>query len=164
MSRKRSNSWSIRVPDLLDLAIGFGLVLTIVLVYGQVEHFDFTNYDDAEYVTENAHVREGLTPATIRWAGTAVVAGNWMPVTVLSHAADVQLFGLESGAQHMINVLLHTLAALLSFAALKRATHARWPSAFVAALFALHPLHVESVAWVAERKDVLSALFGFLAL
>jgi len=138
--------------------------LTVLLVYGQVDHFEFANYDDPEYITENANVRAGLTSSTLKWAATAVVAGNWMPVTLLSHAADVEFFGLDAGAHHMVNVLLHALAAILLFAALHRATQGRWQSAFVAALFALHPLHVESVAWVAERKDVLSAVFGFLAI
>jgi len=150
--------------SIVDLAIWIGLFLSVLLLYGQVEHFEFSFYDDPEYVTDNVHVRAGLTPETVRWAATAVVAGNWAPVTVLSHAAAVQLFGLESGEHHMINVLLHALAALVLFAALQRATKARWPSAFVAALFALHPVHVESVAWLAERKDVLYAFFGFLAL
>jgi hypothetical protein len=134
------------------------------MVYGQVEHFELTSYDDPEYVTENDYVREGLTSESFKWSWTAVVVGNWMPVTMLSHIADTQLFGMESGGRHMVNVLLHLLAALLLFAALQRATRQRWPSAFVAALFALHPVHVESVAWVAERKDVLAAFFGFLAL
>jgi hypothetical protein len=105
-----------------------------------------------------------LTAGSIKWSMTAVVAGNWMPVTLLTHLADVQFFGLDAGPHHMVNVLLHALAAVLLFATLKRATRARWPSALVAALFAIHPLHVESVAWVAERKDVLSACFAFLTL
>jgi hypothetical protein len=140
------------------------LVLSILLVYGQVEHFSFTSYDDPDYVTENDYVRNGLTLDSLKWAATAVVVGNWMPVTLLSHVADTQLFGTESGGRHIENVLLHALAAVLLFAALERSTKARWPSIFVAAAFALHPVHVESVAWIAERKDVLSAFFGFLAL
>ena len=113
---------------------------------------------------QNAHVQAGLTPASIKWAFTAVVSANWMPVTLLSHMLDCQLFGMDSGMHHLVNVLFHMLAALLLFAFLRRATGARWPSAFVAFMFALHPLHVESVAWIAERKDVLSAFFFFLAL
>ncbi len=151
-------------PALPDLTFWFGLVFSILLVYGQVERFEFTSYDDPEYVSDNVYVRTGLTAESIKWAATAVAVGNWMPVTLLSHVVVAQLFGMESGAHHLVNVLLHALAAVLLFAALQRATHARWPSAFVAATFALHPLHVESVAWVAERKDVLFALFGFLAL
>jgi tetratricopeptide (TPR) repeat protein len=148
----------------LDLAIGLGLILAIFVVYSQVGAFDFTSYDDNLYVTENAHVQSGLTLDNIKWAMTAVVASNWMPVTLLSHMLDCQLFHQQSGMHHLMNVLLHLLATLLLFASLKRATGARWPSAFVALLFAVHPLHVESVAWVAERKDVLSAFFWFLAL
>jgi hypothetical protein len=149
---------------LLDLAIYAGLVIGILLVYGQAGHFDFISYDDGEYVTENPFVHEGLTAASIKGAFTTPAVGNWIPVTVLSHILDGQLFGMAGGAHHMVNVLLHALATLFLFAALQRATHARWPSAFVAAVFALHPVHVESVAWVAERKDVLSAFFGFAAL
>src|SRR5262249_32312116 len=148
----------------LDLAIGFALVVAIFVVYADVGSFDFNSYDDNLYVTENPQVQAGLTAASIKWALTAVVASNWMPVTLFSHMLDCQLFHLQSGMHHLMNVLLHILATLLLFAALQRATAARWPSAFVAAVFALHPLHVESVAWVAERKDVLSAFFFFLAL
>jgi tetratricopeptide (TPR) repeat protein len=148
----------------VDLAIGLGLILTILAVYADVGRFDFTSYDDNLYVSENVHVQAGLTPESIKWASTAVVASNWMPVTLLSHMLDCQLFHLQSGMHHLMNVVLHLLASLLLFVALKRATVARWPSAFVAFVFALHPLHVESVAWVAERKDVLSACFFFLAL
>lgn len=149
--------------NLLDRAIWAALIIAVFLVYGQVDHFALTAYDDPEYVSENDHVSGGLTFDTIKWAATAVVVGNWTPVTMLSHAADSQL-GLESGGRHLMNVLIHALAAALLFAALRRATNARWPSAFVAAIFALHPVHVESVAWIAERKDVLAAFWGFLAL
>ena len=148
----------------LDLAIGLGLILAIFAVYSPVGSFDFTTYDDNLYVTDNAHVQAGLTPESIRWAMTAVVASNWMPVTLLSHMLDCQLFHQQSGMHHLVNVLLHMLATLLLFASLMRATGSRWPSAWVAMLFAVHPLHVESVAWVAERKDVLSACFWFLGL
>lgn len=132
--------------------------------YAQVAHFDFVNFDDPEYVTQNAHVRGGLTPTGIAWAFTSREAANWFPLTRLSHMLDCQLFGLDSGWHHLTNVFIHALAALLLFAFLERATKARWRSAIVALLFALHPLHVESVAWVAERKDVLSAFFWFLTL
>ena len=148
----------------LDLAIGLGLILAIFAVYSQVGSFDFTSYDDNLYVTDNAHVQAGLTLESIKWTLTAVVASNWMPVTLLSHMLDCQFFHQQSGMHHVVNVLLHMLATLLLFASLKRATGARWPSALVACLFAVHPLHVESVAWIAERKDVLSACFWFLAL
>jgi tetratricopeptide (TPR) repeat protein len=147
-----------------DLWIYLALFLATFAVYGQVRQFSFTNFDDPEYVTDNPHVRAGITPEGVKWAFTSGDAANWFPATRLSHMLDCQLFGLESGPHHLTNVLLHALAALLLFAFLNRATHARWPSALVAFLFALHPLHVESVAWVAERKDVLCAFFWFLAL
>ena len=138
--------------------------MAVLLVYGQATHFDFISYDDPEYVSQNPYVSGGLTAGSIKWAFTEPTVGNWTPVTVVSHLADVQFFGMESGAHHLVNVLLHMMAAMLLYAGLYRASRLRWPSAFVAAIFALHPLHVESVAWVAERKDVLSACFGFAAL
>jgi protein O-mannosyl-transferase len=149
---------------LLDWAIGATLVAATFLVYAQTARFDFVNFDDPQYVTANPHVRAGLTRAGAVWAFTSGDDANWFPLTRLSHMLDSQLFGVNAGPQHIVNVLLHALAALLLFAFLRRATRARWPSAFVALLFALHPLHVESVAWISERKDVLSACFWFLAL
>ena len=115
-------------------------------------------------MTRNAHVRAGLTAPGLAWAFTSGEAANWFPVTRISHLLDCQLFGLRSGLHHLSSVGWHALAAVLLFAFLVRATHARWPSAWVAFVFALHPLHVESVAWVAERKDVLCAFFWFFAL
>jgi tetratricopeptide (TPR) repeat protein len=150
--------------SLLDAAIWIGLVAAIFAVYAQLGRADFVNYDDQGYVYENARVRAGLTPDNIKWSLTAVEVGNWAPLTLLSHMLDCQLFGMESGMHHVVNVLFHILSTLLLFTVLQRATRERWPSAFVAFLFALHPLHVESVAWVSERKDVLSAFFCFLAL
>ena len=150
--------------ELFDLAICFGLILSIFAVYSQVGGFDFVNYDDGESVYQNVHVQAGLTPASVKWALTAVVVNNWMPVTLLSHILVGQLFGMRSGMHHLVNVLFHAMAAVLLFASLRRATGARGMSAFVAFMFALHPLHVESVAWVTERKDVLSAFFWFLGL
>jgi len=148
----------------VDLWIYAALLLATFAVYAQVWDFSFVNFDDPDYVVNNLHVRDGITADGVRWAFTSIEAANWFPVTRLSHMLDVQLFGLRSGWHHLVNVLIHALAALLLFAFLNRATQARWPSALVAFLFALHPLHVESVAWVAERKDVLSAFFWFLAL
>jgi tetratricopeptide (TPR) repeat protein len=148
----------------LDLAICIGLLLSILAVYVQVGTFDFVNYDDPGYVTENPHLQGGLTPGNIRWAFSAVVVGNWMPVTVLSHMLDFQLFGMRSGLHHLENLLLHAFSTLLLFAVFNRATRSPRLSAFVAAVFAFHPLHVQSVAWVAERKDVLSAFFFIAAL
>jgi len=148
----------------IDLYICVALVLVTLAVYLQAAHFDFVNYDDPVYVTDNPHVRAGLTWDGVIWAFTTFHAANWSPLTWLSHMLDVQLFGLRSGWHHMTNVLLHAGAVLLLYAALERLTKARWPSAFVAFLFALHPLHVESVAWISERKDVLCAVFWFLTI
>jgi hypothetical protein len=133
-------------------------------MYAPVRHFDFVNFDDPDMVTANPHARQGFTPAGIAWAFESVEAANWFPVTRLSHMLDCQIFGLRSGWHHLVNVLLHALAAVGLFLFLDRATRACGPSALVAFLFALHPLHVESVAWVSERKDVLSALFWSLTL
>lgn len=149
---------------LTNLWICLVLLLATAATYIQTATFDFVNYDDPDYVTNNPHVRDGITGNGIQWALTSGDAANWFPVTRISHMLDIQLFGLDSGAHHLTNVLIHAVAAMFLFGFLLEATHARWPSAFVAAIFALHPLHVESVAWVAERKDVLCALFWFVAL
>jgi Tfp pilus assembly protein PilF len=147
-----------------NLWICAALLFVTFVAYAQVRHFDFVNYDDPEYVTGNAHVRQGLTVQNLLWAASSREAANWFPITRVSHMLDAQLFGLDAGLHHLTNLLFHAFATLLVFGFLERATHARWPSAFAAALFALHPLHVESVAWIAERKDVLSAFCWFLAL
>ena len=146
------------------LWIYLALFFSTLAGYAEVRHFDFINYDDPFYVSHNRHVRDGITPAGLRWAVTSGEGANWFPVTRLSHMLDAQLFGMQSGWHHLVNVLIHALAALLLFAFLQRATRACWPSAMVAFLFALHPLHVESVAWVSERKDVLCAFFWMLSL
>ena len=142
------------------------LVLAVLtgLVYGPVGGHDFVNYDDAEYVYENPRVLAGLTLDGVRWAFTESHAANWHPLTWLSHMADVELFGAAPGRHHLVNVVLHVLNALLCFAFLRAATGAAWPSTLVAALFALHPLRVESVAWISERKDLLAGTFFFLTL
>jgi len=150
-----------RLPDFL---ICLTLLMATFAVYAQVRHFDFINLDDPAYISGNAHVRRGISPEGVIWAFRSADAANWLPVTWISHMLDCQVFGLESGWHHVTNVLLHALSALLLFAFLRRATGARWCSAWVALLFAVHPLHVESVAWVAERKDVLSAFFWFLTM
>src|SRR5580700_7581965 len=126
-----------------NLAIFLGLILATLAVYAQVGGFDFVAYDDDSYVFDNAHVQAGLTPDSVHWAFTAVVAGNWMPVTLFSHILDGQLFGMQSGMHHLENVVFHTLSAMLLFVLLRRATRAPGMSAFVAFVFALHPLHVE---------------------
>lgn len=148
----------------LQVWICLVLLVATLAVYSQVRTFDFVNYDDPDYVTNNPHVRDGLTAAGAAWAFTTTFAANWFPITWLSHMTDVQLFGLQSGWHHMINVLLHALSTILLFTLLRRMTSALWSSAFVAFVFALHPLHVESVAWIAERKDVLCGLFWLLTL
>src|SRR5207248_8640231 len=134
------------------------------LVFGQTLTHDFINYDDQVYVYENPQVTSGLTLNGIIWAFTHSVSGNWHPLTIATHMIDCQLYGLEPGGHHCTNVVLHTLAVLLLFFVLREITSAIWPSAFVAALLAIHPLRVESVAWVSERKDVLSAVFFMLTL
>ncbi len=149
---------------LVNLAVCLGLVVSVIAVYAQVGRFEFVDYDDSVYVFNNPRVMAGVTPGGIKWALTAVVGSNRTPVTLLSHMLDCQLFGMESGMHHLVNVLLHMLSSLVLFAVLLRATGTTGPSAFVAFVFALHPLHVGSVAWIAERKDMLSALFWFLAL
>jgi protein O-mannosyl-transferase len=140
------------------LGIYLVLLACTLAVYLQTGRFDFVNFDDPDYTGR------ALTFPNFLWALTAHDAANWFPVTRLSHILDFTLFGAQAGPPHLINVFLHAAAAMLLFAFLYRATEARWRSAFVAFLFALHPLHVESVAWIAERKDVVSALFGFLSL
>jgi tetratricopeptide (TPR) repeat protein len=129
-----------------------------------VLHNGFVNYDDPEYVTENPHVQTGLTTANIHWALTNPHGGNWHPLTSVSHMLDVQLFGQQASWHHAINLLFHTANAVLLYLLLQGLTGRAWRSACVAALFAVHPLHVESVAWMAERKDVLSGFFGLLTL
>ena len=148
----------------LDLLIYLALLLATFAVYAQVRNFDFVNYDDSDFITGNPNVRQGLTAHGLEWALTTNYQGNWVPLTWVSHMLDCQFFGLDSGWHHLHNVLLHALAAVMLCMFLERATGTRWRSALAAFLFALHPLHVQSVAWVAERKDVLSACFWFLTL
>ena len=140
------------------------MIGAIVAIYARVWHHDFVSYDDPKYVTENSVVSAGLTARGVSWALTTGTDANWFPVTWLSHMLDVQLYGMNAGGHHLTNVLLHIATTLLLFGLLYWMTGALGRSAFVAALFAVHPLHVESVAWVAERKDVLSTLFLMLTL
>lgn len=140
------------------------LVLVTLAVYWEVQNHEFVVYDDNAYVGLNHHVQAGLTKKSVAWAFTTFDANFWQPLTWLSHMLDCQLFGLRAGMHHMINLLLHIGNSLFLFLVFKRMTGALWKSAFVAALFALHPLHVESVAWVAERKDVLSTFFWILTM
>ncbi len=140
------------------------MIVVTFAVYWQVGGYQFVNFDDGKYIFENPHVRPGLTADGFIWAFTSTYASNWHPLTWLSHMLDVQLFGLDPGPHHLVNVLFHSINTVLLFLLLLRMTGAYWQSVFVAALFALHPLHVESVAWVAERKDVLSAFFWMVTL
>lgn len=147
-----------------NLAIAVALVIAVVAVYAQCTAHQFTRLDDPDYVVDNEHVNSGLSTANVRWAFTGIHASNWHPLTWISHMADVQMFGLDAGKHLMMNIALHAANSVLLFFFLAGATRRTWPSAIVAALFALHPLHVESVAWVAERKDVLSAFFFLIML
>lgn len=143
-----------------DWWIYVALLLVVGALYAQVHDFQFVNYDDPDYVQENPHVRAG----DVAWVFTSMEHANWFPLTWLSHMLDVQLYGLRSGAHHLTSVAIHALSTLLLFGLLRKVTGERWPSAFVAFVFAAHPLHVESVAWIAERKDVQCALFFILTL
>ena len=161
-SRTGHASWKEKMcrPGFLCLL----LALATLAVFLPVARQGFVNYDDSDYVTENAHVLSGLTRANVVWAFTTGHASNWHPVTWLSHMLDCQLFGTRAGAQHLVSVGFHIANALLLLLLLRRMTGALWRSALVAALFALHPLHVESVAWASERKDVLSGFFFLLTV
>jgi cytochrome c-type biogenesis protein CcmH/NrfG len=144
--------------------IAAALVIVTVATYAPVWRFAFVALDDPQYVSSNPNIAGGLSAQSFAWAMTTGREANWHPVTWLSHAMDISLFGLNSGRHHVVNLLLHLVNTLLLFAVLRRMTRSTGASAFVAALFGVHPLHVESVAWVAERKDVLSALFFMLTL
>ncbi|MGA2243598.1 MAG: tetratricopeptide repeat protein [Verrucomicrobiota bacterium] len=141
-----------------------GLVLATAGLYWPVTHHDFINVDDPRFVTENSQVQAGLTWSGAVWALHSVYTESWQPVTWLSHMLDCQLWGLNAGGHHLTSLLFHLANTVLVFLWLRQITQAFWRSACVAALFALHPLHVESVAWICERKDVLSAFFWLLAL
>ena len=140
------------------------LVFTVLAAYWQIQNSGFVNYDDNTYVTENLHVQRGLTIENIIWAFSTTHMANWHPITLLTHMLDCQLYGLNAKGHHLTNLFLHIINAILLFLLLKDLTRKHWQSIFVAALFALHPLHVESVAWIAERKDVLSTLFWMLTM
>ena len=144
--------------------ISLCLIIVIIVPYWQVISFDFVGYDDQEYVTENSKVQKGLTVEGLKWAFTTFHSANWHPITWLSHMLDCELYGLNPTGHHWTNVEFHIANTLLLFFILQYMTRSIWRSALVAALFALHPLHVESVAWVAERKDVLSTFFLLLTI
>jgi hypothetical protein len=160
------------VPDALggresratSAAVALGLALLAAVIYAQTRTFESLDFDDQEYVYANENVLDGLSGHGIAWALTAFHSANWHPLTWISHMLDVQLFGPEPGPHHLVNAALHATNAVVLFFVLKAATSAFWPSAMVAALFAVHPLNVESVAWISQRKSVLSTLFLFLAM
>src|SRR2546423_7345001 len=147
-----------------SILVAIALLALIWVVFGQTRSFSFVNFDDPGYVIENSAVRAGLSLSCVHSAFTHVVGGNWHPLTTISHMLDCQLFGLNAGGHHFTNVVLHTVAVLLLFLVLRNMTGMLWRSAFVAAVFAIHPLRAESVVWIAERKDVLSAVFFMLTL
>jgi hypothetical protein len=144
--------------------IYLALAVSTLIAYEPIRHNDFVRYDDHEYVTENPNVTGGITRQSIIWAFTKFRVSNWHPITWLSHMLDCEIYGLNPLGHHITSLLLHIANTLLLFLLLSKMTGALWKSAFVAAAFALHPIHVESVAWVAERKDVLSGLFWMLTI
>ncbi len=148
----------------ITIVIYLFLIAINLAVFGQTLRYDFVNFDDDLYVYNAPAIRAGLTVKGLALAFTSPHARNWHPLTTISHMLDCELYGLKAGGHHGTNVLLHTIAVLLLFRVLRQMTGAVWKSATVAALFAVHPLHVESVAWVSERKDVLSAVFFLLML
>jgi tetratricopeptide (TPR) repeat protein len=147
-----------------DVLILLGLAVVTFGIYAQVVGHRFITLDDPTYIQDNRMVNRGVTLAGLAWAFTTFYAGNWHPLTWIAHMIDSQLFGMIAGGHLLVNALIHAANTLLLFWFLLRTTHARWSSALVAALFALHPLHVESVAWASERKDTLSTFFGLLSL
>ena len=147
-----------------EVLIRFFIVIATSAVYWRIGKFEFIEYDDHEYIIHNPHIQEGLTIKSITWSFKATYAVNWHPVTWLSHILDVELYGMDPGMHHRTNQLFHILNTLLLFHVLRRATGDLWPSCFVAVVFALHPLQVESVAWVSERKNVLSTFFWMMTL
>ncbi len=146
------------------LGICVSLFVAVLLVFGRSVWFDFVDFDDPGNVSENPFVTRGLAPDSILWAFSHTQVGDWIPLTTLSHQLACQLFGLWAGGHHLINVLLHAAASVLLFLVLRDMTGSFWRCAFVAAIFALHPLRAESVAWITERKDLLSGLFFMLTL
>ena len=156
-----SHSVTFGRPNILIL---LGLAVVTLALYAQVIWHQFVTLDDRQYITENPMVNHGVTLRGLTWAFTTFHEGNWHPLTWIAHMIDSQLFGMNAGGHLLVNALIHVANTLFVFWFLSQTTHARWPSALVAALFALHPLHVESVAWAAERKDMLSTFFGLLSL
>src|ERR1700726_2517475 len=156
MAEREQLSSPYRSERSVVVAICVGLIAIIAIVFGQSVHHGFVNYDDNTYVYENPKITRGLSVDSLSWAFSHVHSSNWHPLTTISHILDCQLYGLDAGGHHLTNCLLHSAATVLLFLVLRALTGATWRSAFVAAIFAVHPLHVESVAWISERKDVLS--------
>ena len=148
----------------MDICICLFLVVATFAAYWQINTHDFIGYDDDKYLTQNRYVNQGMSKESIVWAFKSTHASNWHPLTWLSHMLDVELFGMNPGAHHLTNLLFHILNTLLLFILFRRMSAHVWQSGMVALLFALHPLHVESVAWLAERKDVVSAFFWMLTM
>jgi tetratricopeptide (TPR) repeat protein len=161
---QRRESLTTQRSDRTDVLIAAGLAVATLAVYGQVATHQFIGFDDRAYIQNNPMVTAGLTWQGIVWAFTTFFDSNWHPLAWIAHMVDVEMFGLDAGRHLLVNAAIHGANSVLLFAFLKRVTGARWPSAMVAALFALHPLHVESVAWAIERKDTLSTFFGLIAL
>src|SRR5215472_4095039 len=153
-----------RFPDKNTVVVALGLVLLIFLAYGKAGNAEFLNLDDDAYVQFQPMVNQGLRSAAVVWALTAAHSNNWHPITSISHMLDCDWFGVRPGPMHLENVCWHALNTILVFLVWSRLTGERWRPAIVAAFFALHPLHVESVAWISERKDLLSAFFFLLAI
>src|SRR5436305_13623 len=164
MKKSRREIKAAAPPKALLLSIAFSLALVTVLLFGRTLFYPFINFDDPAYILERPEITRGMTLGGIGWSLSHVHGGNWHPLTSISHMLACQWFDGHAGAHHFVNVLLHALTASTLFLVLRRMTGALWRSAFVAALFAIYPLRVESVAWIAERKDVLSAVFFFLTL
>ncbi len=165
MAVTKPNTRSKNIPGRYrDIIACLFLAVITISVYWQVHNYDFVNYDDNIYVSDNQQVQGGLTFDSITWAFTTNHASNWHPLTWLSHMLDYQLYGLNPGGHHITSLLFHIANSLLLFIVFRKMTGHFWQSAFLASLFALHPLHVESVAWISERKDVLSAFFWMLTM
>ena len=154
------NSTDKRATRLICLA----LALAILAAYWPLKDCGFVGYDDSDYIVNNEMIHDGLNAKTVAWAFTTGYAANWHPLTWISHALDCQLYGTNAMGHHFTSLALHLANSILLFLLLRRMTKSTWPSAAVAAFFALHPMHVESVAWISERKDVLSTLFWLLTV
>ena len=163
-SGQAHNYQIVRARLALKFTVCLALLVITFALFGQTLGHDFINLDDPEYVAQNPHIQSGVNWRSIVWAFTHIHSNNWHPLTSISHMLDCQLFGLNPGAHHLVNVFFHGVTAALLFVFLEQVTGSLWRSAFVAAIFAIHPLRVESVAWISERKDVLSGLFFMLTL